>query len=308
MKTERLVFLIFFLICGCSISQKQDTTYIKPSAHKERQIYFVTVPIHKLSSIQSPCIDVIVEDNTFSMELDLGYRGDLIIRKQSLDIFPSKNFIREKPMYGFRGKKYPTKLYQIPKLKIGKMTFFKPIVQEEGEEFIKDSLFVQEGIEPAPRDIGRLGWELFHNVNLLVDVRKSQIAFCDSLETLENQGYPIKSLIKIPLFLDRGLVELEAETPEGTLRCMLDTGSTWNILNNEIDEEMSIDEAVWESENILKFPTFKISGKEFGPIKFHRIPIKIPIHIEAILGMEFFQEHAVFLDFSDKTAYISKAN
>jgi hypothetical protein len=239
------------------------------------------------------------------MELDLGYRGDLVVTTKSIDFFPSKDFICEKPMYGIRGKKYSTNLYRIPKLQIGKMIFLKPVLQEELEAFIKDSTFVQDGAEPSPRDIGRLGWELFYNVNLLVDLKNSQIAFCDSLETLENQGYSIQSLTKIPLLLDQGLIELEVETSKGPLRCMLDTGATWNILNHEIDDGKSIDQAVWEPENILKFHSFKIGEKEFGPINFHLIPIKIPIHIQAILGMEFFQDHLVFLDFERKTAYIS---
>ncbi len=303
MKFKRFSILFFLLVCSCTVSQKQEIAQVEEGVSPEKPTYFVRVPITKYSSIQSPCVDIGIEDRVFSVELDLGYRGDLTVTKQSADLISSKNFIREKPMYGIRGKEYSTNLYRIPEVKIGKMTFFKPILQEEGEEFIKDATFVQNGGEPSQRDPGRLGWELFYNVNLLIDTKNSSIAFCDSLKTLQQHGYRVENFICTPLFLDQGLVEFFAETSEGRLRCMLDTGATWNILNSEIAEGQSIDQAMWDAANIIKYSSFRIDGKDFGPLTFHRIPIRAPIQIEAILGMEFFEENLVFLDFSEKTAY-----
>jgi len=86
---------------------------------------------------------------------------------------------------------------------------------------------------------------------------------------------------------------------------MLDTAASWNILNGEIEDGKSVDEAMWDESNLVECPSFKIDGTDFGKIAFHRIPIKIPIHIEAILGIEFFQKHLVFLDFANGCAYIS---
>lgn len=306
MKFKRLTVLILLLNYSCTVSKKQDTALIEQPAKPEKPIFFVSVPITKFSSIESPCVDVDVEGKMFSMELDLGYRGDVTVTRESSDLISSKEFIREKLMYGVRGKEYSTNLYRIPKTKIGKMTFFKPTLQEETKEFIRDSTFVQDGGEPTPREPGRLGWELFYNVNLLVDIKNTHIAFCDSLETLGKQGYAIECLTKTPLFIERGLLEFDAETPEGILRCILDTGATCNLLNSEIEDEKSLDQVIWDPDNGLEYSFFKIEGKDFGPISFHRIPIKLPIHIEAILGMEFFQENKVFLDFSGKCAYFAK--
>ncbi len=273
-----------------------------------KKTFFVPVPFTKFSSIQSPCVDVNIDGKVFSMELDLGYRGDITFTKESTDLILSKDFICEKPMYGIRGKEYSTNLYRVPKAKIGAMTFSKLVLQEEMQEFVTDSVFVQNGGKPSPREPGRLGWELFYNVNLLVDVTNSLIAFCDSLDTLKNKGYVIEDFIQTPLFLDRGLVEFQVQTLEGVLLCMLDTGATWNMINSEIERGKPIEEEMWKPENSVEYSSFKIEGEEFGPIAFHRMPIKIPIRIEAILGMEFFQNHLVFLDFTGKCAYFSKGN
>lgn len=298
MKFKKSLIFLLILACSCSVTHKSTE---KPIAKKNTP-YFISVPLSKFSVIQSPCVEIEIEGRKFSAELDLGFRGDLTFTTETMNLISSKYFIREKPMYGIRGKEYTTKLYQIPKLQIGKMTFLEPVLQEGAKEFTRDSTFVQNGGEPSPREPGRLGWEIFSNVNLLIDIKNSRIAFCDSIDTLKTNGYEIEKFTKTPLFLERGLVELDVETSKGNLRCMLDTGATWNILNCDT-EEKSIDEAIWEQDNILEYHNFNISGKNFGPVDFHRMPIKIPIHIVAILGMEFFQHNLVFLDFNRKSAY-----
>ncbi|MBI5272814.1 MAG: hypothetical protein HY861_02390 [Chlamydiia bacterium] len=277
-----------------------------PPNHPKHEIFFVPVPITKLSSTQAPCIDVRIGNTTLSMELDLGFRGDLTLTGQSADAIGSKTFIFTKSMYGMLGKEYLTNIYRIPKASIGAMAFIQPTLQNDRDEFIADSVFVQGGGKPSPRPPGRVGWELFYNVNLLVDLKNSQIAFCDSVDTLQKQGYPTEHFVKTPLLLERGLVEFEASTGEGSLHCTLDTGATWNMLNTEIAEGRSIEQIAWDPENVLHYPSLKIGAEEFGPIDFHRIPIHLPIRIEATLGMEFFQDHLVFLDFSRGYAYFFK--
>jgi len=288
---------------SCFYKEKQDTSQLTTS---ESTAFFVSIPIVKFSSTQAPCISVQIEDNTFLMELDLGLRGDLSITSSFINQISSKTFISTVPMYGFNGKEHLTHLYRIPKVKIGGMILIEPILQENSYQSRQESVITQNGNPPSPREPGRIGWELFHNVNLLLDIQNSRIAFCDSIETLKNHGYQIESFIKAPLLIERGLVELEAKTPIDLLRCVLDTGSTYNILNTEIEEAKSIEEVIWAPSNSLEYSSFKINETEFGPIIFHRIPIKLPIQIDAILGMEFFENHLVFLDFSKKQVYFRK--
>ncbi len=237
------------------------------------------------------------------MKLDLGFRGDVSINSSLIKQIDSKKFIQTKEMYKFTGKKNSTSLYRIPKIKIGAMSFIEPVLQESSDESRKETVFVKEGIKPSPQDPGRLGWELFYNVNLLIDIKNSKIAFCDSLETLKTQGYLTEGFITTPLFLERGFIEIETQSKEGVLRCILDTGSTWNILNREIAEGKPLEQAIWEPENIFEMDSLEINNKDFGPLSFHKIPVRLPIAVEAILGMDFFEAHLIFLDFKKKQAY-----
>jgi hypothetical protein len=211
-------------------------------------------------------------------------------------------------MFNFRGDEYITNLYRIPRAKISAMTFHHPTMQEEPGGLIEGSTFVQDGNLPTPRDPGRVGWKLFYHSNLLIDMKHSVLAFCDSFETLKHQGYQTEIWTQASLFLDRGLLEIEADTPDGRIRCILDTGSTWNILNRELNREKRLEDAVWDPENLWQYTHFKITEHEFGPITFHRMPLQLPIQIDALLGMEFFLENLVFLDFSTGHVYFSKIN
>lgn len=298
--------LLLFWFGSCSLSHKQKTAPIKGIDSSQNTTFFVPIPITKFSSIQSPCINIDISGKMFSLELDTGFRGDLSIAQNLTDQIVPKKFICNKPRYGIRGISYPTNFYRIPNITIGAMSFSKPILQEDHSEFIKDSVWVENGEDPSPSEAGRLGWELFYTVNLLIDIKNSKIAFCDSLDTLKKQGYAVETFVRVPLFLEQGLVEFEATTPKGTLLCMLDTGSTYNILNAEIEETQSLEQAMWEPKNRLSYSFFQIQEHDFGAINFRRIPIKIPVRIDAILGMEFFRDHLVFLDFSEKYVYIAK--
>jgi hypothetical protein len=73
--------------------------------------------------------------------------------------------------------------------------------------------------EFLPKDHeSRIGWALFHNFNLFIDCENSKIAFCDSLDTLRKQGYPVDFFTETRLLLDRNFIEFEAVTEDGPIR------------------------------------------------------------------------------------------
>lgn len=286
----------FFVVFFTSFIQEAPPKKQEQVKHKNSH-YFIDVPIVKFTATDVPCLSVQVDGKTFLVEFDLGFRGDCSFLPQYLEQVKNKTHLKPRKMYGVRGKEYEHKTYKIHRVRIGAMSFLNPTLQEESEEFLKDATLFEKEPDIGHREKGSLGWELFGHTNLLIDIKGQKIAFCDSLKTLKKHRYLVKDFIKAPLLLGRGLVEVAAKTEKRSLLCMLDTGATYNILNAEAEED---------PENGVEFASFEIGGKELGPISFLQHPIKIPIHIEAILGMEFFREHLVFLDFSEGFAYIEK--
>ena len=147
---------------------------------------------------------------------------------------------------------------------------------------------------------------LFNQYTLFLDLDHSTITICDSIETFREKGnHLLSTFTKIPFLDDRNLIEFIAMSPDGPLRCFLDSGCTFNHINVENLDNKPLDEMVQNEENFVDYLTFQIEGKDFGPITFRPFPIKLPIHIEAILGMEFLSEHLVFIDFKNRYIYIA---
>ncbi len=269
--------------------------------------YFFSIPITKFTRANQPCLSIQMNGSEVLVMLDLGFRGEFGFSEDFLSSIPQKKYLRTEKMYGVRGNEYNEKLYEIPNIEVGPIHFSSPKLQEWAEKSRQDATLRKKDNDLSMAEPGKIGWELFGNTNLFLDIKNSKIAFCDSLETLKKQGYQTEAFVKTPLLLERGLVEIETRTSAGTLRCMLDTGATWNLLNTDLPEGISLDQAIQDPNHLTKYPLFRIGENDFGPIAFHCVPIQIPIRVEAILGMEFFQEHAVFLDFAENLAYIDQA-
>lgn len=274
-----------------------------PIPHRLKAKFFETTKINKYTSYKVPCINIQLEDKIYLAKLDLGFGGDtdlhLRLTSEILNSLEQKKYLHTTSSYGIRGKEYTSNLFRIPNVKIGNLTFRNLKVKELNHEFNKDGMFIlNEEIStekdeeiPIDKEISAIGWKLFYNANLLLDFEKSILVCCDSLETLRDNGYPIDSFLEIPLLLDHGLIEFEANIDKGPIRCILDTGATWNIINSDSNEMTPF------------FSTLRIGNINFGMTKFYEQSLKVPIKLDAIIGMEFLESKLVFIDFNNKKIY-----
>lgn len=280
--------------------------YLNPLNKKvkspKKATYCVSVPISNFTSTNLPCINVVIEDKTYLLCLDLGFTGNVSINSEVIEQINNKTFKKNKTMYGWMGKKYERNVYEIPKIGIGSITFKNLLLHEENADFRRDStIIIPEGKEPSfSPESGKIGWTLLNHTNVFLDLGNSIIDFCDSFETLEKKGCSKNAFAKAPLLLDRNLLEIEILTSNGLMRCLLDTGCTWNILHVEADE--SPEKMAINPDCISEINEIWVEHKNLGPLTFRQLPIKIPI--QAILGMDFFMAHQVFIDFANKQVYI----
>ena len=271
---------------------------------RDRAHYFEPIVIEEFSAANLPFFTVQVGDKPFLAEFDLGFRGCISLPSDLLSGIEPKEFLSSRVNYGFRGTGYTIDMYRIPKMKIGQRIFYDPILQGRSEALDRDSVVRSKKTEQIePRKTGTIGWEIFQPVNLWIGLGNSSIAFCDSLESLKRKGYPVETFAKSPLLLDRFLIEFEAMTTDGFLRCVLDTGATWNLLHTDMKEGETLEQMI--ENDLVEIRDFQVNGVNLKKMAFHPIPIKLPIQIDAVLGMEFFSNHCVFIDFANAMIYIS---
>jgi hypothetical protein len=261
-------YVVFLLLAACSVSESR----------KEQA---VSIPFIEYSFAGIPRVEVRIDGKMVPMELDLGFQGEISGHTSLVSQLNEKELLGTKIFVGFKGVPYDKHLYRIPKIEIANICFNNPILQEHDEQFDIDSIV--EPVEGASHDLGRLGWKLFQNSLLLIDAPSNSIIMADSWKALEKK-YSQKDFIALPLFLEGGLIEFDL----GNLRCILDSGCTWNILNCPKEEA---------------YITLQTT---IGPISFHKIPVDALEEGKAILGMDFIQERQIVIDFQKRVIYLKR--
>ncbi len=300
MKKKRLVFfigggLVTILLCYFSLFFYPKKSTI--SDHfSTKGSYFKPVTIAEFSSSKIPRIAFKIGEEKVLLELDLGFNSELSLPPSSFQIV-KKTFAKSKFHYGFKGKKYHTDVYTASEIGLGGITFHNARVEEENLEFSTDAILWGDKKNEL---YGKIGWGLFYLTNLFLDCEHSTIAFCDSLKTLREQGYPVDNFVEAPLLLNNNMIEFEAKTAGGKLRCLLDTGATINILNCDKIESYDLN-------NTCEIPSFKIAGHDFGPTSFMCAPLKLPFKVDAIIGMEFIHSKLIFIDFPNRKIYFGSS-
>ncbi len=293
------ILITFFYVNFKFFNESTNTE----ESHKDKNCFFASLPITNWTDMlfPTPCVSIKVGDVTISTMIDLGFRGQFSIASEILTQIEQKKYLGTVKRYGYNGKEFEKNVFEIPLIKTDGLTFYEAVVHEHVEDPTHNSSLSTDNKIPPPSEPAKIGWEAFGNCKLLLDLGNEKMAVCDSLATLKKKGYPTESYTKTPLILDRGLLEIDISTPDGPMRCVLDTGCTVNCIHaSELAGQTKFD-----LENVCNFSEFKISEKNFGPIKFMRIHFQLPIEVDACLGMEFFNDNLVFLDFLNHVAYFA---
>jgi len=270
----------------------------------ERKAYYFSMSVPRFSKGDVPYIPVQIGNQMVLAQLDLGFEGAFAFSRSILEKVQDKKFLYLKPYCKIHGTEVQTEVYEISKAKIGSANFTRLKACEASEDFF-DTRLVRSAIQDQEnRDEGVVGWHPFSLSNIFLDLGNSLVGFAGSLEALQQNGYGERQFIKTPLLTDRGLIEIEVEGSDGPLRCVVDTGCSYSMKNTESENGNPVEKLTLE--NFSKNTFLMIGGEKFGEVLFLHFPMRLPIKIDAILGMEFLKKHVLLLDFSEGYAYLSK--
>lgn len=302
-----LVIIGFLGIAFYGIRKNAQTQILlNEDSNQNISSYFLDLPITGWTdtSCPSPCISIGTRAEKFSALVDLGFAGQFSLNREALSRIEPKQYIGCEKRYGFDGKEYEKKIYILPEISLQSIKITEPYVQDQSPDFLNNASICEDNEEPSMPQPATVGWQFFSLFNAFFDLNNGKIALCSSLNDLNAEGYSIDSFIKTPLFHNRGLLEIETKTADGIKRCVLDTGCTVNALNNS----SLIGQAKIDVNNTCEFSKFYISDVNFGPVELVHLPIQLPLHVDVILGMEFFIKNIVFLDFANGMAYFAPSS
>lgn len=256
--------------------------------------FFLSLPFTGMSPAGIPYCTVLIEDQNVIAKIDLGYEGSLSLPSSVLNKIHHKQALSPSSGYGLNGKIYPINVYKIKDIAIDHQRF-SPLTVEEHHQELEQQMILDHKSTELSEAIGRIDWKLFHEHNLIINCKNHKLVLFDDIDTLKEKGYPTNHCTTIPFSLDNGFIEFEAHSDMGNVHCILDTGSTWNLYNQKGDQ------LYFEAKDVFDTSTFQIGSKDFGPITFNRI--SSPLSLQVIIGMEFFNDTLVIIDFKEKMLY-----
>ena len=254
------------------------------------------------SDSRLPYLQAEIEGIPFLAQLDMGYEGVLTLPKHLLEQLKHKSDSGKVLFAGIRGKKYETSMFTIPKCYIGDLAFINLPVEEGNLEFEQDAI-LRNTTNPEPTDVkAQVGWQAFSRTVVLINLNKSIAICCDSLETLKEKGYPIEQFVCTNFLPRKEFIEFEADIGNRIVKCLLDTGCTFNLIHTPTSVLEAADEepefAEIDFANPLPSTTFSVGGRQLGPCIFYEA--QLPFGAEAIIGVDFLETQIVCIDFINR--------
>jgi hypothetical protein len=308
MKKKWLIFSIFaLLVFAVCLTIGMRGKKSQPRRMKIDGPFFQTSKISQFTKSKAPCINLEIEGRKIESKIDTGSNNYVCLAKEIISEMKNKKLLGVTTILGIRGKTYQTNYFEFSGIRLGNASFNQCNGNEISLDHYKDAAIDPQNSETSDAPIfppASVGWPFFSPFNLYLDCKESMIANCDSVETLQKNGY-LLDCVEAPLIPIGKGIGLVAETDKGPLRCLFDTGCTINFFNSA--EEVSIDEAFRNPNNKILVPSLKIGSLDFGTTEFVRVPINLPQEWEcdAILGMEFISSKQIFIDFGKAKIYFA---
>jgi hypothetical protein len=225
-----------------------------------------------------PFITTELQNQNCALAVDVGSRFPLALRREMVDRIIDKQPHGTITVHNIDGQKREAPSYLIPKLKVGDLTL-KNVVAHESQE---------EGYDALGRFLGG-------EFNLLVDFPHSRIIACEAFAKLRAKKLVGKDWVCIPFEMHRSGIVFHVNTDFGTRRLVINTTSTLSLL----------DSSFMPHGKPLVSSSFLLGGQQFGNVTFESIDLPDGLReIDGFIGMDFLKEHAIYLDYTHKVAYV----
>lgn len=305
MKYKRTFLLLFMGLVGfsCFFYFRAHT----PTA----DIQGVRVPVHFLMSDHVPVIDVSIEGKLYTVLLDSG-TYDLGLRQEVLECIQHKTPVAPlTESLDINGNRYLFTLFTLESMKIGHWHFTQVPMREESVEFVTKGcrLWPSEPINQTTRKIlkdlsGKVGGAILLPFNCLFDFPHSALYLAKNREELEKlKKGCLDGFIEVPLDLQKNGILISIETDLGIKKFLLDTGADMSVLKRSLVDPSQAKEFAPGKWSYTSHK-FMIGNQDFGDWDFVLFEFPEHLMVDGILGIDFFRQYAVALDFENKTIFI----
>ncbi len=304
----KCIFPIVLLLSGISCSHYYDQKNLE-----EEGCY--SIPLTYFSFSERAIAQVEIENEKYSLLVDLGAGHPFMLQKRCLDKIQNKTFLGQVRGFDVKGNAYSDNDYQVPFIKIGKICGEDVPIQEKSQEFLLKGcrLFHLDITDRERKQIeyidGSIGNTIFQKFVCLFDFDRSVIYLSKKLDSFD-KNCSLEEYTEVPFETNsNGFIILNIETDFGLKRMLLDSGASHSILKeSHVDKKYAsrIEEHIWHTTSHI----LKINGYDFGEWDFflYEFPDPMGSMFDAILGVDFFKDHIICIDYQNNKAYIKALN
>ena len=301
MKNKKLVLFLCVFLC--------TVLFFIYNPIAKKKCYHMEVPL-KRSLSNTPAINVKIENKIIPIFIDTGDSFDFFLFKDVLDNIKKRKQVEDIYSMNIRGNVFRSFSYKIPEININNLLFKNVIIGELPKKMVQESKIytITEIDKSRIITVGRMGLPLIKKHNMLFDFLNEKIYFSNNLDLLHAEGYDLSTYAQIPFSIINEKIEVSITTDLGVNRFILDTGSTDSILQS-FSPLRNICKKNKHDCNVVTTNTFKI-GNNYYPNQ-ELLLIELPPFLsefDGILGISFFKDKILYLDFEKSLLYLFSNN
>jgi len=262
---------------------------------------FLRIPILFLG--ERPCVLAKIENKEYLFELDSGSPNCFSMQQEVLDKIKNKTAAPPRSWSDINGNNYISPSFTIKDISIESFEMWNVPAFREEKKFVMDGCKVIKQPFQSNGCImhqGRIGARALRILDYwLINFPKSEIVAIRDIEKIKR--YPEFSFDEfVEVSLDPKEIQLIilAETDFGVKRLALDTGAWRSVLD--------LPSAAFSDHQSVKTNQLVISNQDLGGMEFYLYKLPEDFKVDGILGLDFFQKHAIYLDFKNNRAFIKK--
>lgn len=291
-----------FLVAFCFIMMIFPPVFIWGPFQKKQP--FLRIPI--IFSHKTPCINVEIEGSKYLFQLDSGFFDYFSThKKEVIEKINNKTPLEPTTWFDIKGNSYISPAFSVKKINIETFKISNATILEESSSFILDGSYLHPLKNPPHENnaeldetFGRIGVRTLRTLDYwLIDFRKSSIFAIRDIEKIKKiPGFSFKGFSEVPLENIRSHAVLCIETDFGTKKFILDTGAHRSVMAPPSEQH--------SNHQILKTNKFLIGNYNLGETELYLFQPAEDFLCDGFLGQDFFQKHAVYLDFKKNRAWI----
>lgn len=283
----RLVVVIF-------VGLLQSTA--PPALTAERQQLPIRLPLTFIR--QNAITTIAVEGHKVSAGIDTGGVEDaaLMLSKAVIEHSGAVRLAKTHVSTDAFGRNSIRPSFRVPAVTIGERTFHNVTVMQAP---------TPDGgpRPPVPNAIGR---EFLSQYFVVLDFPHRSITLwppetrASASMGCGEMGIPMESTVQ------RELAVNVFRTQHGRLRLLFDTGATYSTLPQTLAEKLKLP-TIAHGPGPVRFydsSTLSADDRDFGPLEFVILPLKLPDDFQGMLGWNFFMRHVVCLDYRRREIFI----